>query len=155
MELRARQGDKIGDPFGVYRPREKAIILYSLPRLWVLDMMSKGGQRDLEASGARVSQHGREWHVYWPSKAGLAVWFFKEVVTHELGHHFAEQYKNKARQNPGTQVPRDECGARAPFAWHTKCSLASGGVAKRGRQKRGNRDGKWGPSLGVPGRRRT
>lgn len=94
VELRARKG-KIGDPFGAYRPREKVIILYSLPRLWVVDRMSEGGQKDLEAFGARVSQQGRQWHIYWPSEAGLAVWFFKEVVTHELGHHFAEQYKNK------------------------------------------------------------
>jgi hypothetical protein len=94
VELRARPG-RIGDPFGAYRPREKVIILYSLPRLWVVDRMSESGQRDLEAFGARVSQRGRQWHISWPSEAGLAVWFFKEVVTHELGHHFAEQYKNK------------------------------------------------------------
>ncbi len=94
IELRARQG-RIGDPFGVYRPDEKVIILYSLPRLWVVDLMSEGGQKNLEAFGARVSQHGRQWHVYWPSEAGLAVWFFKEVVTHELGHHFSRQYEKK------------------------------------------------------------
>ena len=94
IELRARQG-RIGDPFGAYRPDEKIIVLYSLPRLWVVDMMSEGGQRDLEAFGARVSQHGRQWHVHWPSEVHLAVWFFKTVVTHELGHHFSEQYRKK------------------------------------------------------------
>jgi len=94
IELRARQG-RIGDPFGAYRPDEKVIILYSLPRLWVVDLMSEGGRKELEAFGARVSQRGRRWHVYWPSEAGLAVWFFKEVVTHELGHHFSKQYENK------------------------------------------------------------
>ena len=94
VELRARQG-RIGDPFGAYRPGEKVIILYSLPKLWVVDLMSDGGQKDLEAFGTRVSQHGRQWHVYWPSEAGLAVWFFKEAVTHELGHHFCHQYENK------------------------------------------------------------
>ena len=94
IELRARRG-RIGDPFGAYRPDEKVIILYSLPRLWVVDLMSEGGQKDLEAFGARVSQQGCQWHVYWPSEAGLAVWFFKEVVTHELGHHFSSQYEKK------------------------------------------------------------
>ncbi len=94
IELRARQG-KIGDPFGVYSRDEKVIILYSLPRLWVVDLMSEGAQEDLERFGARVSQHGRQWHVYWPSEAGLAVWFFKEVVTHELGHHFSHQYEKR------------------------------------------------------------
>ncbi|MBM4028115.1 MAG: hypothetical protein FJ280_22380 [Planctomycetes bacterium] len=94
VELRATKG-KIGDPFGAYRPREKVIILYSLPRRWVVDRMSEGGQRDLEAFGARVLPQGGQWHVDWPSEAGPAVWFFKEVLTHELGHHFAEQYKNK------------------------------------------------------------
>jgi len=95
VELRARRGKRIGEPYGVHRSGEKVIILYSLPRLWVLDMMSEGSKKDLEACRARVSQHGRQWHVYWPSEAGLAVWFFKEVFTHELGHHFAEQYKKK------------------------------------------------------------
>jgi hypothetical protein len=57
--------------------------------------MSEGGQIDLETFGAKVSQHGRRWHVYWPSEASLAVWFFKEVVTHELGHHFSRQYEKK------------------------------------------------------------
>ena len=94
IELRALQG-RIGDPFGVYSRDERAIILYSLPRLWVVDLMSEGGQEDLEAFGARVSQHGRQWHVYWPSEAGWVVWFFKEVVTHELGHHFSHQYEKK------------------------------------------------------------
>jgi hypothetical protein len=94
IELRARQG-RIGDPFGAYGRDEKTIIFYSLPRLWVVDLMSEGGQKDLEAFGAKVSQHGRQWHVYWPSEAGLAVWFFKEVVTHELGHHFCNQYEKK------------------------------------------------------------
>jgi hypothetical protein len=94
IELRARQG-KIGDPFGAYGRDEKAIILYSLPKLWVVDLMSERGQEDLEAYHAKVSRQGRQWHVYWPADAGLALWFFNEVFAHELGHHFAEQYKKK------------------------------------------------------------
>jgi len=96
IELRARRGNRIGEqPLGVYRPGEKVIILYSLPMSWVVDMMPEGGQEDMEAFGAKVSHHGEEWHVRWSSEAGLAVWFFKTVLTHELGHHFSEQYRNK------------------------------------------------------------
>ncbi len=103
IELRARKGNKIGDPYGAYRPGEKVIILYSLPRLWVVDALPERGRKDMEACRARVSQHGPQWHVYWPSEAGLAVWFFQEVVTHELGHHFAEQYKKKRGRIQGVK----------------------------------------------------
>ncbi len=95
VELRARQGNRIGDPYGAYWPDEKAIVFYSLPVLWVVDRMSEGGQKDMEQFGAKVWQQGRQWHVRWRSKRHLAFWFFKEVVVHELGHHFANQYKNK------------------------------------------------------------
>jgi len=101
IELRARQGNKVGDPYGLYRPRDKVIILYSVPKLWVFDTMAEDYPKYLQRFGARVSQHGRQWHVYWPSRAGLAVWFFQDVVTHELGHHFAEQYKNKRSRIQG------------------------------------------------------
>ncbi len=103
VELCARQGKRIGEPFGEYRPAEKVIILYSLPTSWIIDVMSEGGQKRMEAYGARVSQHGRRWHVHWPSEVGLGVWFFKEVVTHELGHHFAEQYKKKRGRIQGVR----------------------------------------------------
>lgn len=95
VELRARRGSRIGEPFAAYRPDEKVVVLYSLPMLWVIDEMSEGAHKDMAAFGARVSQQGRLWHVYWPSETRLSLWFFKEVVMHELGHHFAEQYKRK------------------------------------------------------------
>jgi hypothetical protein len=95
IELRARHGNGIGAPFAAYRPDEEVVVLYSLPVLWVIDWMSEGCQRDLETLGARVSPQGRTWHVRWRSRPHLALWFFKEVVVHKLGHHFAEQYENK------------------------------------------------------------
>jgi hypothetical protein len=95
IELRARQGNRIGEPLGAYRPRERVIVLYSLPLSWVVDSMSENRQKGMEAFGGRVGRHGEQWHVCWPSESSLAVWFFAEVVTHELGHHFSEQYKKK------------------------------------------------------------
>jgi hypothetical protein len=95
IELRARQGNEIGAPFGAYRPRDRVIILYSLPLSWVVSSMPEGRQKEVERFRARVSREGPQWHVRWPSEASLAVWFFAGVVTHELGHHFSEQYKNK------------------------------------------------------------
>jgi hypothetical protein len=95
IELRARHGNGIGAPFGAYRPGDKVVILYSLPMVWLIDWMTEGYQKDLERFGARVSQDGRTWQVRWRSRSWLSLWFFKEIVLHELGHHFAEQYKNK------------------------------------------------------------
>jgi hypothetical protein len=95
IELRARQGKQIGKPFGKYRSSEKAIILYSLPMNWVIDELAIGPRENMEAFGAEVVCKEDGWHVHWPSKASIGVWYFTEVLTHELGHHFAEQYKKK------------------------------------------------------------
>lgn len=95
IELRAREGNRIGEPFAAYRKDEKAIILYSLPVVWVVPSMPVSNRKSLEAYWAEVVRKDKEWQVSWPSKACLAWWYFHEVVTHELGHHFAEQYKKK------------------------------------------------------------
>ena len=96
IELRARKGSRIGKhPFAEYWRDEKAIILYSLPMNWIVDSMPTGRRQSVESFGAEVQCKGKEWNVRWLSEAGLTMWFFTEVFLHELGHHFAEQYKKK------------------------------------------------------------
>jgi hypothetical protein len=96
IELRARKGNRIGKhPFAEYWRDEKVIILYSLPMNWVVDSMPADRRRSVESFSAEVQREGKEWHVRWLSEAGLTMWFFTEVFLHELGHHFAEQYKKK------------------------------------------------------------
>lgn len=95
IELRPRQGTQIGRPFGRYWSDEKAIILYSLPMRWVLHDMPRGLADDLELYRAKIMRRENTWHVRWTSEASIAVWYFHDVLTHELGHHFAEQYKKK------------------------------------------------------------
>lgn len=96
IELRARKGNRIGQhPFAEYWRDEKAIILYSLPMSWVVDSMPSSRRQSVESFGAEVQGKGKVWHVRWLSEAGLTMWFFMEVFLHELGHHFAEQYKKK------------------------------------------------------------
>lgn len=94
IELRAR-ASKVGDPYGYYAPVKKFIVLYSLPRQWTTDCLSRSDRERMERFGAEVTQNGRTYHVHWPSEPGLAVWFFTDTVMHELGHHFSEQYKKK------------------------------------------------------------
>lgn len=95
IELRARKGNSIGQPFAEYWKDEKAIILYSLPMQWVVDSITMSRREDLKAWGAEVLRRGNEWEVNWPSEVELGIWYFSEVLTHEFGHHFVEQYKKK------------------------------------------------------------
>jgi hypothetical protein len=98
IELRARAA-RAGDPFAVYWPDEKAIILYSLPSEWV---WPGGLARSLVAMRMRrffasLSPTTQGLRVSWPSQACLALWFYAEVLGHELGHHFRHQYRFRRR----------------------------------------------------------
>ena len=95
IELRARKGKQVGGHFAAYRRDEKAIILYSLPLQWTIDTMPENRKRELESWGVKIFRKDNQWQVHWPSEIELCMWYFTEVFTHELGHHFAEQYKNK------------------------------------------------------------
>lgn len=95
IELRARRSGEIGEPFGCYLFRERTIVLYSLPWHWALKRLSAGWERELIAYGATV-EHGATISVRWASDAAnFALWFWDQVVMHELGHHFVEQYRSK------------------------------------------------------------
>ena len=94
IELRPRPSEWIGKPFASYLPGEKAIILYSLPMAWMYE------KRPEEAFLARmqrffafVTEHNSATWVVWPGPEVLAVWYFIEVLAHELGHHFRNQYR--------------------------------------------------------------
>ena len=94
IELRARRSSAIGVPFGVYYEREHIVALYSLPLVWELDRLMQGWQECLVAYQANVKR-GAMTVVSWPSEAALELWFWDQVVMHELGHHFVEQYRNR------------------------------------------------------------
>jgi len=94
IEMRARVGVTIGEPFGVYYFRERTVVLYSLPRVWELSRLSDGWERLFVSYGARVDR-GSPIHVSWPTRLSLKLWFWDQVVMHELGHHFVEQYRSK------------------------------------------------------------
>ncbi|MBN2130231.1 MAG: hypothetical protein JW741_12085 [Sedimentisphaerales bacterium] len=95
IELRAREGNEIGNPFGKYCRDEKTIILYSLPTEWTVPCMPPGRKQSLQMFGAEIQRGENSWCVRWPDHPSLGLWFFAEIVTHELGHHFSHQYRNK------------------------------------------------------------
>jgi hypothetical protein len=95
IELRARQGSEIGRPFGCYWKDERAIILYSLPTVWRLRSISKDFAQSLAKFYADLKFEEEAVVVSWRDDTVMGLWFYCDVFAHELGHHFAEQYKTK------------------------------------------------------------
>jgi hypothetical protein len=95
IEMRARQEPGIGRPFGCYVHSERAIILYSLPPVWHFDRLAEDCRQSLERFHARIVPDLTGFTIWWPETALMSLWFYCYVFTHELGHHFAEQYKAK------------------------------------------------------------
>jgi hypothetical protein len=97
IELRARHEPGVGAPFGCYRPDERAIILYSLPPVWHFPAQALAGNfgRSLQRFHARIVPDSTGFNISWPEPAVMSLWFYSYVFTHELGHHFVEQYKAK------------------------------------------------------------
>ncbi len=58
-------------------------------------------QRSVAQFGATVSKVDDHVEINWlvSENARLDQWFCAEVLTHELGHHFVEQYKTKRGGN--------------------------------------------------------
>ena len=94
IELRARNHE-IGSPFGCYLIDEKTIVLYSLPLslCWDEMMLSPISIDHMRAFNAKITESAAGVKVCWPDEASLAMWFFFDVVCHEFGHHFRNQYK--------------------------------------------------------------
>ena len=96
IELRPRAQPNIGRPYGSYWIDERAIILYSLPRCWHASTL--GNSRALlEQYHATIKPSKTGFQISWPARALMSLWFYSFVFTHELGHHFVEQYKRKNR----------------------------------------------------------
>lgn len=94
IEMRPRL-EEVGEPFAYYLPDEKAIILYSLPQEWTWsgDDLPELFILTMERVSADVRYRGKHVHIRWPDRATLALWFFVEVLAHELGHHYRNQYR--------------------------------------------------------------
>jgi hypothetical protein len=95
IELRARQGSEIGHLYGCYWKDERAIVLYSLPTVWRLRGISKNFARSLTRFYADFKFEEEVVVVSWRDEAVMGLWFYCDVFTHELGHHFVEQYQNR------------------------------------------------------------
>ena len=103
VELRARRGDRIGEPFGCYWREEKAIILYSLPRTWRLEFIGADFLRSLAMCDAEVKDLQDAVIVNWPEPESMSLWFYSYVLSHELIHHYLEQY----REDDSAPSPED------------------------------------------------
>jgi hypothetical protein len=96
IELLPRQTQEIGRPLGSYVPREKAILLYSLPETgWRFTSLSPSCIAALRAHGAQVVE-GDGVQVSWLCLRELA-YFMYMVLLHELGHHHDYQYRQKRK----------------------------------------------------------
>lgn len=95
IELRARELPRIGAPFGSYWISERAIVLYSLPSVFHFRTLSADFRRSLNRFHAVIKSDSDGFTISWPEPAVMSLWFYSYVFTHELGHHFIEQYKSK------------------------------------------------------------
>ena len=97
IEMRPRSDTGIGNPFGCYVIKEKAIWLYSLPMTWVWNekQVSWGYLSNLCGWGARTSFQNDQVTIDWLNNATREQWFFFDVLMHELGHHYRFQYKTR------------------------------------------------------------
>ena len=94
IEMRPRLGE-VGEPFAVYLPSEKTILLYSLPLEWTWrgDDLPELFIWTMERMYADVRYRGDRVHIRWPDRHHLALWFFVEILAHEMGHHHRNQYR--------------------------------------------------------------
>jgi hypothetical protein len=99
IELRSRQGKKIGEPYGFYRYPEKMIVLYSVPSdSWMFDGFHPLWRKAFRAWGAKLEKQGETFFCTWdPTRLRH---FFCAVLCHELGHHYTFQYDSKNKLIP-------------------------------------------------------
>ena len=112
IELRARQGP-VGYPYASYRRSEKVVVVYSVPTEWEHRSIPEYEQRSMRRHGARLENRGDAWVVRWDDPEGLAFWFAFIVIFHELGHHFAEQYRRRKGAVHGRAYEEADAYARA------------------------------------------
>jgi hypothetical protein len=96
IELRARCTAEVGQPFGCYQRREKVVVLYSVPpTIWEFPGLRADFRRSLAACYAIISKEEGCVRVAWPDQSLISLWYYSNVFTHELGHHYVEQYRHK------------------------------------------------------------
>jgi hypothetical protein len=103
IELRPRVSARVGRPFALYDPGERMVILYSLPLRWAWPGVkpNNGLLSGMRAAGATVHVEPSAVMIEWQSIKQLAVWFWGEVVAHELSHHFRQAFR--ARRSKGSK----------------------------------------------------
>jgi|SRR5689334_18589970 len=94
IELRARPG-KVGEPFGLYRPDERSIVLYSLPDEWHVSALSRSLRESIRRFHGTVEESQGTITVKWASSEIRALWFYSYVFAHELGHHKRFYYRRR------------------------------------------------------------
>jgi hypothetical protein len=95
IELQGRLNTGIGHPFGLYLPDEKVVRLFSLPTEWRLKKLGKSFRSSLLKFYAEISEEDESVIVNWPDQNVMTLWYYCDVFTHELGHHFRCQYRHK------------------------------------------------------------
>lgn len=101
IELRPRHDSNVGSPYGFYEGAEKRIVLYSLPMNWSFDFqISVKDRQSFTSSAASVMQTKDSTDIVWNKKEDRALWFFKDVLLHELAHHYCHQ--NRYRRKPAS-----------------------------------------------------
>jgi hypothetical protein len=109
IELRPRQAG-VGDPFGVYLNDENSVWIYSLPfPEWKLPPRS--GASLYEIHGAEVKRQEDCVSVVWPRPVDLAYFVYREVLLHELGHHWHNRYRTK-RPHPKSPAAKESSASR-------------------------------------------
>ena len=95
IELKQRLNSDVGNPFGLYSPNEKTIKLFSLPTEWKLKHLSNSVRFSLEKFYADITEEDKFIVVRWKNVEVMCLWYYCDVFTHELGHHFKMQYYHK------------------------------------------------------------
>ena len=98
VELMPRRGKAIGDPYGSYRPRERKIRLYSVPKTtWTFERMGEPWKAYFRSQGAQVTDSAGAVVVEWADPTGIRVFYAYDVLFHELGHHHVHRYGTKRK----------------------------------------------------------
>jgi hypothetical protein len=127
IELRPRLGADIGRPFGIYWGSNRTIWLNSLPLHWFLPDMTPAFRQTIQGFDALVTDTPTGAQVVW-HPIDLAAYLFFDVFLHELGHHYAVQYRTKKR------FPAHLSGQEQSAEDH-KCRLISAYIARFPREQ--------------------
>ena len=95
IELLPRSAE-VGSPYALYRPGEKSIQLYSQPMTWSTNNIDFSYAKRLRDHwDAEVDTQEDTTTISWPSRERRELWFFMEVLMHQLGHHYQNQYRTR------------------------------------------------------------